>query len=374
MEIVKLIKQLIQIPSPSGKEGAIAEFIMSYCGKFGIPAELREGNVIAHLQGTNRQKALIFNSHMDTVAVANPHLWRHPPFGENAGKSIGGKVYGLGASDDKGAIAAMLVLAQYFSTCRQKIISPPIDLWFTFVTKEETDGSGMATFLDWFVRSKYFKTYKNIAAVIGEPTNLASIEIGHRGNAFIKVEATGTGGHGAKMHDERELATTKILEAIAKLKKEFTSVKKKYKDPILGEPSMNITGIQTSKSSLNTIPQSCRAVFDIRTTPALHERLLKVLHDILGDFVTITEEEKSKPPGITSQDSKITQCFKSLLPNIAVLVSMGSTDLAQFRQAGIDAVVFGPGKKTAIHKENEFIEVSKISKCVTLYKKIIDTY
>ena len=132
-------------------------------------------------------------------------------------------------------------------------------------------------FLRWFKKTKYFKQYEKIFAIVGEPTNLSSIEIGHRGNAFIKIQALGKAGHGAKQHDFSDNAIEKFLATLGKIKKEFKNWQIEFEDYILGEPSLNITGIYTSGESINKIPSACFVTLDIRTTPKLHGKLLELL-------------------------------------------------------------------------------------------------
>lgn len=364
---MNLLQKLVQIKSISGQEERLASFIMDYCRGNNISAQMQSDNVVIYIKGEDQSKALIFNAHLDTVSAGDLSKWRYPPYGNSAGKIINGKLYGLGASDDKGGIAAMLEVAK-------NIKNPPLDLWFVFVTNEETDGSGTAKFLTNFTNSKYFKRYQKIAAVIGEPTDLKSIEIGHRGNAFIKLETTGVSGHAAREYQENDLAVEKMMESVSILKETFVSWRKKYKNPILGVPAMNISSFNTANQTVNRIPSSCTVTLDIRTTPRLHEKLTDLINKVVGNGIKISHIEETRPPGYTSTKSAIVRACKQVSPVLSLTISMGSTDLSQFTQMGIEAVNLGPGDKDVIHKENEFIEVSKVLKCVKLYKKIIEVY
>lgn len=367
MDEIELLQKLIQIPSFSGHEEKLAEFILDYCKHSNLPAKFQKGNVIIHLKGKNQSKALIFNAHMDTVGVSNRKLWEYPPTGEDAGKFIDGKIYGLGASDDKGAIGAMLLVAESTRT-------PPCDLWFTFVCCEETDGSGTAHFLNWFVKSKYYKRYKKIAAIIGEPTGLSTLEIGHRGNVFIKLETSGVSGHGAKNYKVSHLAVEKMLKALVRLRKAFNYWKKQYHHHFLGEPTMNVVALQTSSTSQNQLPSSCMTNLDIRTTPKLHGEIMTLFKNTLGKEVKIGLSDVSRPPGLTSERSPIVAVFQKVLPQLSLGIAIGSTDICQFNKNGIDTVVFGPGEKETLHSENEYIEISKLKECVKLYKKIAEIF
>lgn len=364
---MQLLQKLVKIKSISGHEQKLAHFIMTFCQKNEIPTKMQKGNVIIHLDGKNDKVALIFNAHLDTVNPGDLRKWKYSPFGQQAGKVTDGKLYGLGASDDKGTIAVMLLIAKEVDTL-------PCDLWFTFVCNEETDGSGTANFLDWFTKSKYFQNYEEIAAILGEPTDLDSIEIGHRGNAFIKLTVNGITGHGGKSYPGQELAVEKMLMVIKKLKKEFKVWKRKYKNKILGEPTMNITSLHTSNGSLNKIPNKCEATLDVRTTGELDNKLEDLLEKTIDKDAKITFIEKKLSPGITSLASHIVGVCKEVLPNIKFGVSLGSTDLSQFINKGIEAVILGPGNKDAMHKEDEYVDLEKVTLAVEIYKKIIYSF
>lgn len=364
---MKLLQELVKIYSPSSHEEKLADFILNYCASNNLNAENQKGNIVVYFKGKDQKKALIFNAHMDTVTAGNDSLWKHPPFGKTAGKLIDGKIYGLGASDDKGAIAAMLTLAA-------SLKKPPCDIWFTFVCSEETNGSGTHDFLAWFKSSKHFTEYKTIAAILGEPTNLSSIEIGHRGSSFVRLKSYGSTGHGAKTYNTKNLAIQKMLRALGKLDGAFKKWGNEYKDEILGKPSMNITKLYTPGESLNKIPDQCVAILDIRTTPKLHNKLDALLKDTIGQIADVSYLKEDGTPAAISQNNYIIKVFKKVLPKLPLTVSLGSNDSLQFLQLGIEAIVFGPGNKKVIHKENEYIKISKIEEAVKIYRKIISVY
>lgn len=344
----------------------MAEYIFDFCSKFNLPYENVDGNVVVHLLGKKQNKALIFNAHMDTVGFGNRKSWKYPPCGEKSGKFIDGKIFGLGASDDKGAITSMLSVAKSYA---EKI--PPFDLWFVFVKNEETDGSGSKNFLKWFGKYGYLKRYISIGAVIGEPTGLTNIEIGHRGNAFIQLTTYGITGHGAKTYNFEDLAIDKMLTVLKKLKSVFPKWSEKYSDKILGKPSLNITSLSTSVNPVNKIPDTASANLDIRTTPGLHDVIETLLKKELGGRVYVSKLKEFCPPKILDKKSRIFKLCQKNLSDFSFSIALGTNDLGQFLDYGIDALVLGPGQKSVIHKENEYIELSQVEKAISIYKKII---
>src|SRR3990167_7352058 len=117
---------------------------------------------------------------MDTV-YSGSLPWRYGPW---TAHKDGDKMIGLGASDMKGGLAASMLLAEAMAANGK----PPVDMWFTYVVKEEVDGSGTESFADWFKKKGYVGRYRDMAAIFTEPTGLVEIEHGHRGNMFIRAE------------------------------------------------------------------------------------------------------------------------------------------------------------------------------------------
>ncbi len=364
MSVQTLLADLVKIPSYSGHEHAVAAFIMDWARIQDIKAQLQNGNVLLQFISSSN-KALIFNAHMDTVKPGNENLWTYPPSGKDAGVTMNGKLYGLGASDDKAAIAAFLCLA-----IQLQKTPPPIDVIIVFVANEEVDGSGSQSFVNYF-QKKYAHTYKDVAAVLGEPTDLNTIEIGHRGNIFIKVTTSGDTGHGSQPQNIKTHAIMENINAIEKITTLGKSLSEMYSDPVLGKPSFCLTGIHSDTSSPNTVSSGCSSTWDIRTTPNVHSKVVSLIQKTLGKHVEITHLGEPAPFGITAPDSKIVRLLQKLVPDVKVAVSPGSNDICAFTSAAIPAVAFGPGQKDTIHKPNEYVQLHKVIDAVDLYKQLI---
>jgi len=364
---MKLLSDLVKIASVSGNEQELAEFLVIHLTSLGFSPFLQDGNVVVHITGENQDEAIIFNAHMDTVSAGDLSSWNYPPTGEKAGATSDGKLYGLGASDDKSGIASLVLLAESLKNSK-----PKNDVWLTFVTKEETDGSGTKNFLSRFSKDGWMKKYKKISAVICEPTDLEEIKIGHRGNMFIKITTYGDGGHGSRPHLVKANAITQANEIIKKLEVLGSVWAKKYHHPILGQPTLAVTTISAGDaSSPNKFAESCVITLDIRTTPALHHNAISLLKDELKEFdATIAMLHEPGLIGDTDSDSEIVQKAK-LLTGAKITMSVGSNDLGFFTEANIPGIIFGPGAYAAIHKSNEYCEIEKIEKAADIYRKLI---
>lgn len=367
---MKLLSELVAIPSQSGKEQIIQRFIAGYLKTFGFVPQLVKENLIFHIAGKKQQSALIFNAHVDTVSAGDVLQWEHNPF---AGKVVGNKVYGLGASDEKAGVASLLLLAEAFK--RQP---PPHDVWLQFVVREEQDGSGTRETMEWFMgKGGRGKAYRKLAAILVEPTGLATMELGHKGNVFLKLTVTGDSGHGSEPRKIKTHAVLVMVDIFARLLALEETWQGQYGDSILGKPTIGVaTSISAgSQESPNKFPDTCTATVDIRTTPALHAQVLDLVRNCLAGYpVTVDYLYPPAPFGLTKKSAAIVQVFQQVCPGVELGVSKGSTDQCFFTQYGIPAVIFGPGEKECIHQPNECCEVAKITKAVGIYQRVIQKW
>ena len=116
-EIVALVSDLVRIPSvntgsmPTGDETAVCEYVRRWLAEDGISSEIlgrvpERGNIIARIEGSNRNARLMFMSHTDVVPVEDADKWRFPPFSATV---VDDRIYGRGASDCKGLLAVQLM-------------------------------------------------------------------------------------------------------------------------------------------------------------------------------------------------------------------------------------------------------------------------
>ena len=246
----------------------------------------------------------------------------------------------------------------------------------TFVVNEEVDGSGTKEFIKWFDKN-HKSEYQNIAGVLGEPTNLEKIEIGHKGNLFVKATATGDSGHGSQPQVIKKHAIKLIYKLIDKLNKENRVWKKNYKNEFMGIPTISLTAIIGGDiNSPNKFADTCIAAFDIRTTPEVHTKAFDLINNIaksIDPSIKIEFLYPSASYGYTSKEEVIVKIVKKIT-NANLLSSFGSNDMCFFTKVGIPAVVFGAGEPSCIHKPNEYCEIKNLDKCVDFYKEIIKEY
>lgn len=379
-----LVKALIATPSLSGEEQKIKRFIADWFKLNGVETYQQGPNLLVHLKGTNRKKAFIFNSHMDTVGPGEQE-WKYGPWSPTIENK---KLIGLGASDMKSGIATSMLYAKKVA----KKGKPDIDMWFTYVVNEEVDGSGTKYFVDWFKKKK--DSYGEIAAIFTEPTGLTAIEHAHRGNLFLIAKSEGESGHSSRPHD---ISGKTALQKMQHFSKTFTEkvsywnkqFPNKYFKPAitLGEMTsiqagLIIKNIKDQKGETKTIivPASpnkfasvCSATFDLRTTPDFHdlaEEKVKKLARSQG--IKISNLYDPAPAGFTNPNDKLIKIAKSKLKTSKLVVSQSSADLGFTTSIGIKSILLGPGIKKQGHKTNEYCYPEQIPQAVEIYNSIVE--
>jgi succinyl-diaminopimelate desuccinylase len=164
--LVRLAQDLIRLDttSPPGNEQIVADFVAAYLGRLGLETQIQmvqpgQANVLARLGRAGERPHLILNGHTDTVPVGDG--WTFEPHG---GQRQAGRLYGRGASDMKGGLAAMIAA----------------------VMDEEEDQEGTRYPVEHGLRGDF--------AIVGEPTELLPV-IAHKGDVCVEVVTHGVEAH-----------------------------------------------------------------------------------------------------------------------------------------------------------------------------------
>lgn len=381
-ELVKLTKELISLPSYYGiknQETEVAKHILSVFQKEGIECwldEVKDGrcNVYAILRGTGTGKSLMLNGHLDTV----------PPYDMADAccpQISGNKLYGRGASDMKGSLAAMVT-----SMLTLKRLNIPLkgDVIFAGVIDEERQSLGSINLLEKGIRTD--------AAIVGEPTE-SKICTAHRGLEWYEFAFTGKTVHGGRQ-EEGINAISKALKFMTVIENELAPRLFERKHPILGNATVNI-GVIQGGTQLSTVPGHCSVYIDRRFLPYetykdigqefldIIEGLssqdvdfkceMKVANDSImeGDYVHLAYEIDRNDSFVRLVQSKLsgvlgTQSELSYFP--------AWTDAALLSNYGnIPTVVYGPGYMACCHSKYEFVEVSQlVEACITYALSAMD--
>jgi len=370
-----LLEQLIAIKSYSGEEKELRDFITLWLKEKKIKSFVQGDNLVVHLKGKDSRTAFVFNSHMDTVSAGDTKLWKTDPW---KATREGDKMMGLGASDMKAGLAASLLTCAAFSKS-----VPPIDLWFTYVVREEQDGSGSLDFAKWFKKEGYVKKYKRIGGIFTEPTGLSEIEHGHRGNIFLWARTRGDSGHASRPKDIAIHSVKKMVKFADTLEKEIDKWAKEYRSKIFDTPSVGVftsinAGVIAGKDRIevespNKFPANCSASFDIRTIPGFHEIALPRIKSLAKKMgVEVGLLFPVAPCGYTDPRDKLVQVVKRLVKKVKLTVAQGSADMGFLSDIGVKAIIFGPGEKRQSHMVNEYCYPDQVEKAAVLYKQIVE--
>lgn len=367
INLIRVLSDIVKIFSVSGEEEKLTQYLYDFCLKQNLPVEKQGKNVVIKFL-TGSKKCLIFNAHLDTVKAGDLKKWNFPPFGETSGIIRNGKLYGLGASDDKASIVSLLGLAlELFDR------KPPIDVFIVFVTNEEINGEGSKTFMQYF-KVNYKDTYKEIAAIVAEPTDLNYIELGYRSTGIVRITTSGDSGHGARPEEIKRHSIYEMFEVIKKINVLEKKLKITAYDSLLGFPTITLTNIQSVDTARNQIPSTCRSIWDVRVTPKIEKNLLPILKKTLGREAEIELIKSPKGCIKVNPNERIIKIFKKIMPNLKTQYAKGANDSGYFVREAIPAVTFGPGLKSTIHKENEYVDINNIYKAKDIYLKLIKNY
>jgi len=262
-ELVGFLRDSIAIPSFCGEEGAVIARIRQEMEKIGYEHIWIDpmGNLFGRIGSGS--KILAFDGHCDTVGIGNRSNWTVDPF---KGDMKEGIIYGRGASDQKGGLAAAI-----YAGAVLKSIGMPENLSFIVAASVlEEDHEGVS----W----RYIIEKGGLvphAVVLTEPTRM-TIKIGQRGRMEMKLQTTGVSCHGSTPERGKNAiyAIAPVVQDIKRLNKNLSG------SSVLGKGSITVTDIRSTSPSLCAVPDSATIHLDRRLTEG--ENLETCLQEIRG--------------------------------------------------------------------------------------------
>ena len=360
-QIQRLLQDLVRIPSvsPHGDPGTmqkntgeaqIAEYIAEILRKLALDVELREiepgrPNVIGKFTSRGARRSVAFAPHTDTVSVAGMTI---DPFGAEIRD---GKLYGRGACDAKGPLAAMLA-ALANAVRRREFREGNLDVYFCAVMGEESGNHGAKALAESGLKVDF--------AVAGEPTE-GRIVYTHKGALWCKIVTRGRSAHGS-LPEKGVNAIGKMAGVVQYLLGDYTRALAKAADPVLGSPTVNVGTIRGGTQS-NIVPDCCEIEVDRRTVPGeIHEEILATLRQTLHHIPITTEILSDCPPLRTDPQNPFVQQLALATgdPKSAPVGAPWFCDAGILAQYGVPAVAFGPGSIAHAHTANEFVECKDV--------------
>jgi acetylornithine deacetylase len=341
------------VPGAPG-EGGVARVLADTLQRWGFEVRLQpvadgRPNVLAVLRGQSSSRSLMFNGHLDVVGVEG---MTHPPFDADV---RGGRLYGRGASDMKGGVAAMCAAAARMKGSLRGDIS------IAAVVDEEWQSLGTSALIASGIRPT--------AAIVTEPTRLA-IMPAHKGFVWLQVTVHGRAAHGSRW----DIGVDAIRHAgllLAELDRIDTEQLPLRQHALLGRASLHASTIEGGLG-LSTYPDRCVVRIERRTIPgesldaardevqAASERIRARRPELRTDVEVLFAQPPSDVPLDAPICTALTHALrKHGLPTTPIGMSAW-TDAALLNDAGIPAICFGPGDMGLAHAAEEYIPVAEV--------------
>ena len=375
-------QKLVRTPSLSAQEGQVAELVADEMRAAGFQVTVDAlGNVIGYLGSETARSGggpvLLYDAHMDTVDVGDAAGWERDPFG---GQIEGGVLYGRGAADAKGALAAMVYAGKALIASGALLEG---GLYVVAVVQEEPcEGLAIGRVIEGQgIRPKY--------VVIGEPTNL-QLARGQRGRIEFRVTIHGRSCHASAP----QRGVNAIYEAARAIVGLELLAPQLNQDSFLGKGTIAVTDISSTAGSRNAVPDRCTLYVDRRLTIAETEaKALAEIKRVLtreGVRASISVSEYVAT-SYTGQETRIRQYFpywvtpeeepllvraaRTIEETLGFVPYVGRWDFSTdgvytAGTAGIPTIGFGPGEEHQAHTVNEGVRVRDLQAAARVYAEL----
>jgi len=374
--VIELLRELIQAPSyiglPRQEEQAVA-VLARYFEKHQIEfstTEVRPGrpNLSATVRGPKSGGHLVLCGHTDTVAPNA--ITTMDPF---AAEIRTGRIYGRGAVDMKGPVAAMATAMVALKNLR---LLEKGQVTLAAVIDEEMESLGAEALIHSGIAAD--------GAIIGEPTS-NQIAIGHKGLEWLEIEFLGKATHGGT--PEKGLnAISAAARFVRMIEAELTPQLQTRRHPVLGAPTINLGTIRGGDQP-STVAARCTIQLDRRWVPA------ETIEQVFSELEEILAREKNDMPGLKTELRRVPggmatmvhgpleiaaehplvraaqKARKEIYDDAGALTAFPAwTDAALLsREAKIPCLVCGPGDLSLAHSAEESIAVTEVEEAVSMY-------
>ncbi len=390
-DLIALTQDLIRIPTlnPPGRyyreiceyldrrlqAGGFATELLRAEGTPGDCAEFPRWNIVARREGALPGDCVHFNAHTDVVEVG--HGWTTDPFG---GALIDGRIYGRGACDMKGGLAAAIIAAEAFIAAFPAFRGA---IEISGTADEESGGYGGVAYL---AERGYFSPARVQHVIIPEPLNKDRVCLGHRGGWWAEIETFGEIAHGS-MPFLGDCAVRHMGAVLQRFETHlFPAMAARHTAmPVVPEgarsSTMNINAVHGGQAEnppgstalpAHCVPDSCRITIDRRflveeSLDGVREEVVDLLETLKKDrpkFDYALRELNHVLPSMTDPDAPIAQTVARAIAHVigheaSFVASPGSYDQKHIDRIGKlkNCVAYGPGILELAHKPDEYVGV-----------------
>lgn len=366
MNVEEILARLVAFPSVVGTpNGAIVDWIREYCEAAGAEVTVLTGpegdrsNLFATI-GPREGRGYILSGHMDVVPAGEPE-WSSDPF---VLRREGGRLYGRGATDMKGFLACALAALPGLAAMD---LRQPVHLAFSY--DEEAGCRGVPHLL----AALPSLCEKPIGAIVGEPSRMQPVRA-HKGKAAARLEVIGRSGHSS-----RPDLGLNAVHAMAGIIRGAVTYSQSLADGPLDQnfepPYSSLqVGVIAGGQAVNIIAGHCTADVEVRAVPgvspsSLLEPVKARLFALRDDGFEVAWHELSSYPALAlANGSELAAVLTELTGQEPLTAVSYGTEAGLYQQAGIDAIICGPGDIDRAHRADEYIEIGELTAC----RKMID--
>ena len=374
-EILKFLREIIAIPSMNSQLGDVGERIAVEMRKLGFD-EVRfdkMGNIMGRIGSGER--VIVYDSHIDTVGIGDPHEWTHDPF---IGKIEDGILYGRGACDEKGSTPGMVY---GLAIARQLGLLEGWTAWYFGNMEEWCDGIAPNTFVE------IDPGVKPDFVVIGEPTKM-QVYRGHKGRIELQVISKGRSAHAASNHlgDNAIYNLLPVIAGIRDLEPQLGD------HPFLGNGKITVSDMKVQTPSINAVPDEAVIFIDRRMTfgetkedaiaqvealipPELKDRVKvePLFYDEPSYTGFVFEVDKYFPAWMLEETHPLVQSGLEVrrmigLPDVpAGKWDFSTNGIYWAGKAGIPCIGFAPGDEVTAHTVKDCVPLADVVKSTEFY-------
>lgn len=342
--VAALVERLVAARSPSREEGPVVAEFEGWAQAAGLAVQGVGNNRWVERVGASPGPTLLLLSHYDTVPATA--AWTRPPWEPTR---EGDRLYGLGANDAKGCLAALMEAFLAAELPRGRLL-------LVAAAEEEVGRNGFETVLPLLPKLD--------GAIVGEPTGL-DIATAQNGLLVLDCVATGRAGHAARPHLADNAIYTMARDVLA-----LESLTLPRFHPTAGATTCVVTVVQAGERH-NVIPGEARWTVDLRTTDAYTvDELVALVRERVQSEVVVRSARfvaVSTPGG-----AEVLAAARAGWPGAVEFASPTLSDWAHL--TGVPAVKWGPGRSERSHTADEWVELSEVEAAVGAYRRAIETF
>lgn len=375
-DVQDLLRQAIAVDSVNhnfrenrGGESDLCDWVEFVLQENGISYESqgirnRQRNLLARIEGQNSERVLCFEAHLDTASARGMAVH---PFGA---EEKDGAIYGRGACDCKGPLAAMLTALTALKRSKEP---PPQTVILAGTVDKEVGLTGIQALLG--------SGLKPFAAIVGAPTGLG-VARACRGCLRWRIAV---GESPQSYTPAARNAISDAVEIVKGISRHFQQAVKERTHPLLGPPEVHPSRIRAN-SLEGFLPAHCAVDYEAYTVPGFDsEAVLDDVRDLVSNLdagdpplkVSIEPPTTNEAPVELSESSRLflaaSQACRSVLGSTHVVGYPDSGHTNRFAAAGIEAIAFGPGNPNLLRSAQEHVPVEQLVPAAQVYLSLMRT-